>query len=113
MRAQNGWQKRKDQFMVQRLRLEVIPSRWEEILAKLEIDEHEALRQVERRTPAGELLRTFIELECARRYVPEDVLLLLGMQDVVERSVSLDWGTLRYQPKVRRGHAAPLTPSSG
>jgi hypothetical protein len=81
--------------------LPVVSSGWELLLREVGMTETEAIGAILK--PECARLRRFAERHCLRRYVPEDVLIALGLREKAEGSETLTFRALQYQPRVAVG----------
>jgi hypothetical protein len=68
---------------------------WENMLAKTGIARADALRAIGEGWPGSGELEQFARRMCYRRFIPEDVLAMLGLRSAVERNETLNWTGMR------------------
>jgi len=97
--AQSGWHQSAIRQQELSFKLEFDgPTLWELLLRDLDVAEGNALTVLQTRGDLrGEKLRRFARLHCTRRFVPEDVLAFLGLDERAENSYGLSWAYLRNE----------------
>jgi hypothetical protein len=97
----SGWHEGARRKLAGKMQPDVVPTRWDTLLAELGLSDDDAVRELLVGSARGKQLQRFARRHCTQRYVPEPVLTWLGLTGKVEASKTLDLEWLHAQPKYR------------
>lgn len=101
----SGWHVQNGYRLAGKMHEDWTPSAWEKLLRELGISEAMAINVALESSERGMMLRSFAKRECGRKYVPEDVLDVLGIRSDVETFAGfLDKGHLAVFRRHIGGH---------
>jgi len=85
------------------------PTAWEVLLGEMGLREHEAAQAALRMDVRGVRLRDFVKREKFSRFVPEEILTALKLDNLVERKITHGEEVWRFQSRSkRRGARLPV-----